>query len=141
MSNLCCGLAPAQDVFRPAALAGAGAEATTEYLIRGMGLTSQAQLAVGDTLRVGQQFRFMVRDQAGARADLAAHGLAYKRRQLAATLDGGGGPPALGALVFSCNGRGGALYGEEHYDSRQIASYVGVPVCGFQCNGDGVLLG
>jgi small ligand-binding sensory domain FIST len=131
VSNLCCGLAP-DDPLRPAAAEDAEPQ---DWLIRGMALTSTAHLAVGDALRVGQRLRFMVRDREGAQADLEAHGVAYKRRQLAAALEGRPAPPALGALMFSCNGRGRELYGEESFDSRQVAGYVGVPVSGFQCNG------
>ncbi|KIZ02656.1 hypothetical protein MNEG_5306 [Monoraphidium neglectum] len=123
------------DTFFNGGSGGAAAAATTEYLIRGMALTNNAQLAVGDTPRLGGAFRFMVRDSEGARADLAAHGVAYKRQRLASVLAGRVEPPAVGALVFSCNGRGAGLYGEESYDARQIGSYVGVPLCGFQCNG------
>jgi hypothetical protein len=150
VSNLCCGLAPTDSVFAPSTAApappvgagpagergsGASEGATIEYLIRGMSLNGAAQLVVGDTMRVGQRFRFMVRDAEGARADLEAHGVAYKRRQLAAVLAGRPEPPPLGALLFSCNGRGSGLYGEESYDARQVGAYVGVPICGFQCNG------
>ncbi|KAI8477022.1 MAG: FIST N domain-containing protein [Monoraphidium minutum] len=161
VSNLCCGLKPPDDMlgaltFTAAAAAaaaggpaagGAGPAAAggdaaaeeaagTEFLIRGMALTNTGALAVGDTPRLGARLRFMVRDADGARADLAAHGLAYKRRQLGASLAGRPEPPAVGALVFSCNGRGSGLYGEEGYDSRQVGAYVGVPLAGFQCNGE-----
>ncbi|GBF93738.1 hypothetical protein Rsub_06070 [Raphidocelis subcapitata] len=136
VSNLCCGLAPDDPLRAAAATAAPGDAEPQDWLIRGMALTNTAQLAVGDELRVGQRLRFMVRDREGAQADLEAHGVAYKRRQLAAALEGRPAPPALGALMFSCNGRGLGLYGEESYDSRQLAGYVGAPVSGFQCNGE-----
>ncbi len=44
-------------------------------------------------------------------------------------------PAPLGALIFSCNGRGMGLYAEEAFDSRTLASYVPVPSAGFFCNG------
>lgn len=67
---------------------------------------------------------------------MAAHGTAYKRRQLAALLSGAPLATPLGCLAFSCNGRGTALYEEPSYDARAVASYVPVPVAGFLCNGE-----
>jgi small ligand-binding sensory domain FIST len=57
-----------------------------------------------------------------------------------ATLEGKAQPPAFGALVFSCNGRGVGLYGEPNYDSTTLASYVPVPLSGIFCNGVACLL-
>ncbi len=53
-----------------------------------------------------------------------------------ATLEGKAQPPAFGALVFTCNGRGMNLYGEPNYDSATLASYVPVPLSGIFCNGE-----
>lgn len=79
----------------------------------------------------------MVRDREGAQADLAAHGIAYKCRRLAASMAGdGAGPAPLGALLFVCNARGSGLYQEASYDARQVAAYTGLQVAGFQCNGE-----
>ncbi len=44
--------------------------------------------------------------------------------------------PPFGALIFSCNGRGTALYNMTAFDSRTLASYVPVPSAGFFCNGE-----
>lgn len=52
-----------------------------------------------------------------------------------ATLEGRLLPPAVGALLFSCNGRGQDLYGTPHVDSRTLAKYLPVPFGGFMCNG------
>jgi len=68
--------------------------------------------------------------------DIHSHGLAYKRRELAAMMAGESPPRAFGMLMFSCNGRGTNLYDEPSFDSRTLTSYVPVPCCGFMCNGE-----
>jgi len=68
--------------------------------------------------------------------DLKAHGLAYKRKQLAAVMEGRPSPRACGLLMFSCNGRGTNLYEEPSYDARTMGSFVRVPSAGFLCNGE-----
>ncbi|EIE18487.1 hypothetical protein COCSUDRAFT_68226 [Coccomyxa subellipsoidea C-169] len=103
---------------------------------------SSGAMGVGGGVRLGQRIRFMVRDREGARQDLMDHALSLKRRQLQArlrilaTLEGKAQPPAFGALVFTCNGRGMNLYGEPNYDSATLASYVPVPLSGIFCNGE-----
>lgn len=79
--------------------------------------------------------RLQVRDAQGARQDLDNQGLAYKRRELQASMTGQPRPSPFGALVFTCNGRGRHLYGEPHWDSRRLADFVPVPSSGFFCNG------
>jgi hypothetical protein len=78
-----------------------------------------------------------VRDRRGAQEDLESHGLAFKRRQLAALMeaDAAAAPP-VGMLLFSCNGRGMGLYNEPDFDSKTISQYVPVPCTGFLCNGE-----
>ena len=41
----------------------------------------------------------------------------------------------VGALMFSCNGRGEGLFGEADFDSRTLASFLPVPSSGIFCNG------
>lgn len=77
-----------------------------------------------------------VRDERGAREDLAAHGTALKRRALTATLSGTPLPQPFATLMFSCNGRGTNLYSEPSYDARTVASYLPVPISGFLANGE-----
>jgi small ligand-binding sensory domain FIST len=82
-----------------------------------------------------------VRDRSGAQQDLTSHCLAYKRRELGATLAGSSPVPrAFGMLLFSCNGRGMNLYDAPSYDSRTLASYIPVPCSGFMCNGRWLLV-
>ncbi len=52
-----------------------------------------------------------------------------------ATVEARAQAPPLGLLIFSCNGRGQALYGEPNYDSSTLASFVPVPASGMFCNG------
>ncbi|GLC50443.1 hypothetical protein PLESTB_000379900 [Pleodorina starrii] len=111
-----------------------------DFLIRALrGFDSEQCLVVGEHMRVGQRVRFMVRDKQGAQEDLDSHGLSYKRKQLQAMLLGGPEQQAsapFGMLMFTCNGRGSGLYGENSYDARTMSSYVPVPCAGFQCNGE-----
>ena len=55
------------------------------------------------------------------------------RAQLA--MEGQAQAPPVGALIFSCNGRGVGLFGEPDFDSRTLASFLPVPSSGFFCNG------
>eukprot|EP00798_Chlamydomonas_sp_ICE-L_P013129 gene13129-3451_t len=108
-----------------------------DFLIRSMGIDKDGNIAVGDFLRQGQQIRFMVRDRQGAMEDLKSHGLALKRAELQASLEGQPLPQAVGMMVFSCNGRGQELYQEESWDTKTMASFVGPVLCsGFLCNGE-----
>ncbi|GLI65553.1 hypothetical protein VaNZ11_009115 [Volvox africanus] len=110
-----------------------------DFLIRALrGFDSEQCLVVGEYMRPGQRVRFMVRDKQGAQEDLASHGLSYKRKQLQSLLQGSTEQqaPPFGMLMFTCNGRGSGLYGEDSYDARTMSSYVSVPCAGFQCNGE-----
>merc|ERR1712166_873028 len=97
--NLMLGLAP--DSFKRDL-------AACDFLIRPfVGVDPRAgALAVGEMIRVGQKVRFMVRDALGAETDLTEPSLSVKRRELGAGLEGNPIPPAFGALMFACNGRG-----------------------------------
>ena len=53
-----------------------------------------------------------------------------------AALEGKSSATPFGSLIFTCNGRGRGLYGEPHWDSRAVASFVPVPSIGFFCNGE-----
>jgi len=127
--NLMMGLAP--DSFKKDLEA-------CDFLCRPfVGVDPRAEaLAVGEDLRIGQRVQFMVRDAAGAEQDLSSHCLSVKRRELGAGLEGNPIPPALGALMFSCNGRGEGLFGRPNVDSGMIHSYTNTPVSGFFCNGE-----
>ncbi|MDT7536721.1 MAG: hypothetical protein QOI82_306, partial [Actinomycetota bacterium] len=74
-----------------------------DFLIRGiLGLApDSAGLVVGDLVEVGATVRLQVRDAEGADEELRT--LLNGFRAAA--------PPIAGALLFSCNGRGGHLFG------------------------------
>lgn len=89
---------------------------------------STGSLAVGDTVQEGQTVQFHLRDAESASEDLSVL-LGRVRTQLAKT--------PLGALVFSCCGRGHHLFGRLHHDASQIQGALGESVVGgFFCQGE-----
>ncbi len=95
-----------------------------DFLIRGVLAVDPdaGTITVGDLVATGQTVQFQVRDADSARADLA-------RR-----LTGVG--PAVGGLLFTCNGRGRRLFGEPDHDLHQVARELGGPVVGAFCAGE-----
>ncbi len=86
-------------------------------------------LAIGASLAEGLVVQFHLRDAATSREDLDRLLARYAARP-------GAAPPA-GALLFSCLGRGAALYGEPDHDTAALRRHLGdVPVGGFFCNGE-----
>jgi small ligand-binding sensory domain FIST len=99
-----------------------------DFLMRGLlgGDEETGALAVGASVRVGQTVRFHVRDAGSAHVDL--------RRELAGGLEGAS---AAGALVFTCNGRGRAMFDAPDHDARLVSSALGSDgVAGFFCGGE-----
>jgi small ligand-binding sensory domain FIST len=74
-----------------------------DFLIRSiLGLAPDSSgLMVGDLVEVGATVRLQVRDAEGADEDLCALLGDFRAKS----------PPIAGALLFSCNGRGGHLFG------------------------------
>ena len=86
-------------------------------------------LAVGDELRQGQTVQFHLRDADAASEDL--DGLLDRHQR-----EGRDASPA-GALLFTCTGRGQALFGQPDHDSNAFFQAVGeVPLGGFFCGGE-----
>jgi small ligand-binding sensory domain FIST len=82
-------------------------------------------IAVGDLVRVGVTVQFHVRDAASAGEDL--------RTLLANEAE----PRPVGALLFSCNGRGTHMFPERDHDVRMTRQVLGgPPVAGFFCAGE-----
>ena len=79
-----------------------------DFLVRGVvgADTDSGAIAVGDVIDVGRTVRFQVRDAGAADEDLAA---------LLERFDMG---PVEGALLFSCNGRGRAMFADSDHDAR-----------------------
>jgi small ligand-binding sensory domain FIST len=75
-----------------------------DFLVRGVlgSVRERGAVAIGGEVVVGSTVQFQVRDPASAGADLAS------------LLDG---KRADGALVFTCTGRGTAMFGNPHHDA------------------------
>ena len=100
-----------------------------DFLIRNiLGVDNEhGSLAVGAPLRVGQTVQFHLRDAKSSAEDLRAvfERVGEIKKQ------------TRGALLFSCVGRGKALYGHPHHDTTFFAENVGpLPLGGFFCNGE-----
>ncbi|MGJ3247914.1 MAG: FIST signal transduction protein [Elainellaceae cyanobacterium] len=88
-------------------------------------------IAVGDRIRPGQRIQFHLRDAATSADDLEGLLKHYQYTDQTRTTS------PIGALMFSCMGRGERLYNEQNFDSRLFSHYVSnVPVAGFFCNGE-----
>lgn len=100
-----------------------------DFLVRGV-LGAQADgggIAVGDTVPVGRTVRFHVRDAVSADEDLRA-----MLDELPAR-----GHAAVGALLFTCNGRGSRLFGRPDHDAGLVSTALdGAPLAGFFAAGE-----
>jgi small ligand-binding sensory domain FIST len=85
-------------------------------------------VAIGDVVQEGQTVQFHLRDAQSASEDLnllLAADRAHHRN------------PPLGALMFSCCGRGQGLFGRLHHDSGTVAERLGaIPLAGFFAQGE-----
>jgi small ligand-binding sensory domain FIST len=102
-----------------------------DFLVRGMigGDQERKGVIIGGMPRVGQTVQFQRRDPSLAGVDLRQH-LLDLRAQLAGITPGAG-------LLFTCNGRGEALFGKPHHDSEAVgALFRDVPIAGLFCNGE-----
>jgi small ligand-binding sensory domain FIST len=101
-----------------------------DFLIRGLMGADEATgaVSVGAEVRLGQTVRMQVRDAESAHDDLM-HVLG---RQLGAL-----GRPPVGALLFTCNGRGSHMFGTPGHDAQAVANvFAGAPTAGFFCAGE-----
>jgi small ligand-binding sensory domain FIST len=100
-----------------------------DYLMRAVmgGDADEGSLIVGDTVRVGQTFRFHARDAESADADLRAALRAQTRH----------GERPQAALLFACNGRGTNMYPDTDHDAAAVADELGpIPLAGMFCAGE-----
>ena len=89
---------------------------------------SSGSLAIGDVLAEGQTVQFHVRDAQSASEDLNLMLAAARSRHTT---------PTLGALLFSCCGRGRGLFGRPRHDVTVVRERVGdIPVAGFFAQGE-----
>ncbi|RSN70692.1 MULTISPECIES: FIST signal transduction protein [Actinomadura] len=81
-----------------------------DFLVRGVvgADTENGAIAIGDVVDVGRTVRFQVRDAGAAEEDLAA---LLERFDMA---------PVEGALLFSCNGRGKAMFADSDHDAKVL---------------------
>jgi len=87
-------------------------------------------IAIGDRVRAGQRLQFHLRDRQTSADDLETLLRAYQQQHA-------GQPYPLGALMFSCLGRGRGLYQQANFDSQLFHQYAGnIPLSGFFCNGE-----
>jgi small ligand-binding sensory domain FIST len=102
-----------------------------DFLVRGvLGADPESgALTVGATVREGQVLRLHARDARSADEDL--------RRALRLHIEAMAGSPPAGALVFSCNGRGQAMFGDCDHDAKAVQHELGgVPAAGFFAAGE-----
>ncbi len=102
-----------------------------DFLIRNLiGVDPRAgAIAIGDRIRPGQRVQFHLRDARTSAEDLEVLLERYRQQS--------DGTSAIGALMFSCLGRGERLYGKPNFDSSLFNRYVkNVPLSGFFCNGE-----
>lgn len=93
-----------------------------DFLIRGVaGLRpDRGSVVIGDLVEVGRTVRFQVRDAAGAHAELVD--LLGRHRAAAGRPDG--------VLLFSCNGRGSAMFDGPHHDAIAVTDGLGTTAVG-----------
>lgn len=87
-------------------------------------------IAIGDRVRSGQRIQFHLRDARTSAEDLELLLESYQQDAAKST-------EVVGALMFSCLGRGEGLYGEPDFDSKMFHHYLSnVQIGGFFCNGE-----
>ena len=103
-----------------------------DFLVRGIaGLDEHRHgLVVGDLVAVGRTVRFQLRDASTADTDLRE---SLQRFRATSSLD-----TVEGALVFSCNGRGAALFASADHDVDVVREGLATPsgVAGFFAAGE-----
>ncbi|MEO3872540.1 FIST N-terminal domain-containing protein [Nonomuraea sp. B12E4] len=100
-----------------------------DFLIRGViGIDPEREaVAIGDIVEVGRTVRFQVRDAATADEDL--YDLLDAHREELGKVEG--------ALLFSCNGRGSAMFGTADHDPVALRDTLGpIGVAGFFAAGE-----
>jgi len=109
-----------------------------DFLIRNLvGVDPRnGSIAVADKIRSGMRIQFHMRDAQTSAEDLENLLRRYRVESLENKLERKGTSP-VGALLFSCTGRGEGLYDEPNFDSDMFEQYLGpLPIGGFFCNGE-----
>ncbi|TAJ25724.1 MAG: hypothetical protein EPO64_07635, partial [Nitrospirae bacterium] len=85
-------------------------------------------VAIGDRVQEGQTVQFHLRDAQSASEDLNVLLAADRAKHQ---------KPPLGALLFSCCGRGRGLFGRAHHDIAAVREREGeMPIAGFFAQGE-----
>jgi small ligand-binding sensory domain FIST len=88
-------------------------------------------IAISDFVSPGQRLQFQLRDAQTSAQDLEFLLHRYQQQQTVSN------PNTIGALLFSCMGRGEGLYGKPNFDSQVFQRYLrDVPLGGFFCGGE-----
>ena len=135
-----------RELFRHGPFVGLAIDATKsrfeagDLLVRNvLGLHPQEDgVAVADnSIRVGQTIQFMVRDSNSASDDLR-NLLAERGPQWADPVERSPEAKSVGALLFSCGGRGSSMFDSQHHDAAQLQAALGpdLPLSGFFANGE-----
>lgn len=101
-----------------------------DFLVRNLlGVDPQSgSVIIGDVVREGQTVQFHLRDARSASDDLHLVLAAERARHK---------QPPVGALLFSCCGRGQAMFGRPHHDVSVLREWVGeVPTAGVFTQGE-----
>ena len=101
-----------------------------DFLVRNLVGADQVtgSIAVGDIVQEGQTVQFHLRNAQSASEEL--------KKLLAADRAAHRCAP-LGALMFSCCGRGRGLFGKPHHDAVAMADWLGaIPIAGFFAQGE-----
>ncbi|MGI8412499.1 MAG: FIST signal transduction protein [Solirubrobacteraceae bacterium] len=102
-----------------------------DFLVRGVlgAHRESGRMMVGTLVAPGQVVRLHARDARSADEDL--------RGALRLRVEAMSGRPPAGALVFSCNGRGAAMFGTPDHDAAAVARELrGAPAAGFFAAGE-----
>jgi small ligand-binding sensory domain FIST len=100
-----------------------------DFLIRGVVGADQQRgaIAIGDVVEVGRTVRFQVRDASAAAEDLKELFIRFRAET----------PSVGGALLFSCNGRGGAMFPSADHDVLAVRAGLDTTgVAGFFAAGE-----
>lgn len=101
-----------------------------DFLVRNvMGVDQESgHIVIGDYVRPGQTIQFHLRDADTADGEL---------KQLLADTKNSADAKPLGALLFTCNGRGTRLFPDPNHDAEAIGDAIGpIPLAGFFAAGE-----
>jgi small ligand-binding sensory domain FIST len=105
-----------------------------DFLIRNiLGVDPKAgAIAISDRIRAGQRLQFHLREAEASSQDLEILLQEYQNEN-----ENTSQPSPVGALMFTCLGRGIGLYGQPNFDSQLFSRYLhDIPLGGCFCGGE-----